>query len=208
MNSKSEVAVDTIVATTTDEQISIADAQKKHRRSLWNYVFVSIVVLLLVTVPYGVGRHQAIYNTSQVIYVLSNFAPRGWALLSWSVMVIVITSFSLAVIESAWWTWGTVSAVFFAIQQYLSGIALFRPNYWWGTKVIFGSSDVYANGINAGIQCAVWALGVFAVTYFIALIFIPKKSKLNVLTRSWVAFIVFFIVEIGGLMIAFFGGLI
>lgn len=205
---KKEIAVDAIVATTTTEQISIADAQRQYRRSPWKYVLVTLLVLLSVTVPYGVGRDFAVHRTAQTIWVLSQVQPIGWALLSWASMVVTMMALALATIESAWRTWGTLAYVSFVVEQFLSGFALFSPSYWWGTKVIFGSSNVYANGVNAGIMCSAWALGVFVVVYTVTLLFVPKGSRLNVVTRSWAAFLTFFGIQFLALIVAMFGGLI
>lgn len=203
-----KVAVDAIVATATNEQISIADAQRSKKSNPWKYVVVALLVLLVVTLPYGVGRYSAVYKTTRTIWFLTQVQPIGWAIISWIMMVVTMLALALATIESAWRTWGVVAYITFACEQYLSGIAMFRPDYWWGTKVIFGSQSPYANGINAGILCSAWALGVFIVIYVIALLFIRKESRLNIFTRSWAAFAGFFIIELCGLIVAMFGGLI
>ncbi|TCD53736.1 hypothetical protein EJ419_07150 [Alloscardovia theropitheci] len=208
MENKEKVAVDAIVATSTNEQISIADAQRSKKSSPWKYALVAALVLLVVTLPYGLGRHNAVYNTSWTIWFLSQIQPIGWAIISWITMVVTMLGLALATIESSWKTWGVVAYITFACEQYLSGLAMYRPDYWWGTKVIFGSYASYANGINAAITTSVWGLGVFVVMYVIALFFIPKDSKLNVFTRSWTAFVAFFIVQICALIVAMFGGLI
>ncbi|MFD0704331.1 hypothetical protein ACFQY8_00995 [Alloscardovia venturai] len=203
-----KVLVDEVIATSTDKRISIADAQRAKKTKPWVIALVTLLGILVVTVPYGLGRNTALRYTGWTIWFLSHAQPQGWALVSWSVTVVAMLAFALAIIETAWSTWGIVAYVAFGVEQYLSGLALFKPNYWWGAKVIFGSSDIYANGISAGIMCSAIALGVFAAIYFVTLIFIKKSSPLNVLTRSWAAFILFFIVEIGALVVAMFGGLI
>ncbi|WP_018143374.1 hypothetical protein [Alloscardovia criceti] len=208
MVAENKVAVDAIVATSTYDQISIADAQRSKRIKPWKYVLVGIALLLVLTVPYGIGRHSVFSDTPWTIWFLSQFQPIGWALISWSLTVLTMLALALAVIESAWKTWGVVSYLAFAGVEYLSGLSILRVNYWWSTKVIFGSSDVYANGINAGIICAVWALGVFVAFYITTLVFVKKTSPLNILTRSWVAFCGFFLIEVGGLIVAMFGGMI
>ncbi|WP_418969651.1 hypothetical protein [Alloscardovia omnicolens] len=209
MVNKNAVAVDAIVATSTVEQISIADAQRSVKRSNpWKYVFVTLAIVLVLTVPYGIGRHITFTRTSEAIGFLSRVQPVGWALISWSITVSTLCSLLIAVIESKWRTWGMLAYILFAAEQFLSGMSILTTKYWWGTKVIFGSSSVYANGINSGIICVIVALGVFLAVYITTLIFIKKTSPLNIFTRSWAALSLFFVIELAALFVAMFGGLI
>ena len=208
-SAKQTVAVDAIIATSTVEQISIADAQRAVKRSNpWKYAGVAVLLLAVLTIPYGIGRDIAFHHTADAIWFLSRVQPVGWALISWCATTVTLISLLIAVIESRWRSWGVLAYFAFAVEQLLSGLSILSTKYWWGTKVIFGSSSVYANGINAGIICAMGALGFFLVVYITTLIFIKKTSPLNVFTRSWAALTLFFVVELGGLIVAMFGGFI
>ena len=51
-------------------------------------------------------------------------------------------------------------------------------------------------------------MAVYAVVWVGLLILIKKDSPLNVLTRSWASFILFFAIETAALLIVLFGGLL
>ena len=63
-------------------------------------------------------------------------------------------------------------------------------------------------GANLGIIAAGFGVAVYAVLWVGLLVCIKKESKLNVLTRSWASFILFFVIELVALGVVLFGGLL
>ncbi|MFZ2596909.1 MAG: hypothetical protein WAX50_04810, partial [Bifidobacterium adolescentis] len=53
-----------------------------------------------------------------------------------------------------------------------------------------------------------FGVAVYAVLWVGLLVCIKKESKLNVLTRSWASFLLFFAIELVALAVVLFGGLL
>ncbi|RFT32131.1 teichoic acid transporter, partial [Bifidobacteriaceae bacterium VN003] len=63
-----------------------------------------------------------------------------------------------------------------------------------------------ANAANLGIISAGIGVAVFAVIFVGLLVIVPKTSALNVLTRSWASFIMFYAIEVLAILAVIFGG--
>ena len=73
---------------------------------------------------------------------------------------------------------------------------------------MYGNASGLANAANLGIIAAGFGVAVYAVLWVGLLVCIKKESKLNVLTRSWASFILFFVIELVALGVVLFGGLL
>ena len=85
---------------------------------------------------------------------------------------------------------------------------MLKLNFWYSTYVVYGDSARLPNAANLGIIAAGVGVAVYAVVWVGLLILIKKDSPLNVLTRSWASFILFFAIETAALLIVLFGGLL
>ena len=188
-------------------ELSMADKERKS----WNKgAWITFIVALLaaIVVPYGAGRLLAMNNTEWIVRHIGVIEPRGVALLSWVVTVVVFTSLAMAVMETHRVFWRVIFIVSLAVEQLIAGVALLRLNFWYSTYVVYGNASEPINAANLGIIAAGMGVAVFAVIYVGLLVLIRKDSPLNILTRSWSALTLFFVIEIIALAIVLFGGLL
>ena len=64
------------------------------------------------------------------------------------------------------------------------------------------------NAANLGIMGAAIGIAVYALVFVGLLVIIRKTSPLNVLTKSWASFILYFVIETIALLVVLFGGLL
>ncbi len=198
---------DELVEEASEEHISVAELQRKRSHPVRNIALI-IATLVAILLPFGIGRNLAMNHSDSVLAMLENYDPRGIALVAWSVTVLCFISLAMAIMESSPVGWGSVTLIFLAIEQFISGCTLLQRNFWYATNVVYGQSAYYANAANAGIITAAIGLGIFALLYVAILIFVKKNSPLNVLARSWAAIGSFFIIEVFSILIAIFGGIV
>ncbi|WP_291527015.1 hypothetical protein [Bifidobacterium sp. UBA744] len=187
--------------------LSLADDEKRRFRPFAWIGFFALVLAAIVA-PYWLGRDFAMNHTGQVLGVLTRFEPRGIALVGWAVTLVACTGLGMAVVQTRQWSWRFVFVVGLAAEQFLSGVFLLRGNFWYVTYVVYGRYAQLANAGNLGIVAAGLGVAVFALAFVAILVLIKKDSPLNVLTRSWAAFSMFFLIELMALAIVLFGGVI
>lgn len=188
-------------------ELSLADIERSRAHPV-RWVVNTLVVLVAIIAPYWFGRMLASNHTEWVIAHLSVFEPRGVALLAWAVTVTAFTGLGLIVVETRNLVWRIVFLVGLAAEQFLGGLCMLRLNFWYSTYVVYGDSAAQANAADLGIIAAGVGVAVYAVVFVGLLVLIPKDSPLNVLTRSWVSFILFYAIETVALLIVLFGGLL
>lgn len=194
-------------ATIADTDLSLADIER-HRSRPMRWAVYLLAVTLAAIAPYWLGRLLAARHTAQVSGFLSAFTPQGMAFVSWTVTLVAFTCLGMAVVDSGRWLWRILFAFAFAFEQLIAGASLLNFNFWYATYVVYGKSSSVANAANLGIIASGFALACFAVVWVGLLVAIRKDSPLNVLTRSWASFILFFVFEVAALMVVLFGGLL
>ncbi len=187
--------------------LSLADIERSRSRPLQWVAYVAVVLIAIIA-PYWLGRALAADHTEWVINHLTMFEPRGVALVSWAVTVVAFAGLGVAIIEARSWIWRIVFVIGLAAEQFIGGLCLLRLDFWYSTYVVYGDSSAQANAANLGIIAAGVAVAVYAVVFVGLLVLIPKESPLNVLTRSWVSFLMFFVIEVIALCVVLFGGLL
>lgn len=95
-----------------------------------------------------------------------------------------------------------------AAEQLIAGLCILKIDFWYATYVVYGESSALTNAANLGIIPVGIGVAVFAVLWVGLLVTIKKESPLNVLTRSWASFILFFVIETIALLVVMFGGLL
>lgn len=193
--------------TIPETELSLADIErsKSHPKRWIAYI---IGVLIAVVAPYGAGRMLAVGHTAWVVEHFNVLTPQGMAFVSWTATLAALTCLGLAVVDSAHWLWRILFAFALAAEQFIAGLALLRFDFWYSTYVVYGSASSIANAANLGIIAAGLAVAAFIVVWIGLLVVIRKDSPLNVLTRSWASFIMFFAFEACALLIVLFGGLL
>lgn len=204
-SNENKVATEYLSPDLPETDLSIADFSRKNSKPnrWWMYLGV---VLLAIVLPYWIGRTLAVQYTSWVIAHCAGLSAQGVVFLSWVVTVAAFTSLAMALIESHRWIWRFVFVVFLALEQLIAGLCMLSMSFWYSTYVVYGSASGLANAANLGIISAGFAVAVYAVLFVGLLVIIPKKSRLNVLTRSWVSFIMFYAVEVLAILVVLFGG--
>ncbi|WEV41733.1 hypothetical protein OZX57_07110 [Bifidobacterium sp. ESL0682] len=187
--------------------LSLADIQRSQFHPVRWAVYV-VILLVAIIVPYWIGRVLAVRQTAPVVRILSHFSPQGVALISWTVMVFVLATFALSFVEAHAWLWRNLFLLSLAVEQLIGGICLLKFKFWFSTYVVYQASSVLVNAANLGIIAALLAAGVFVVLFVGLLIGIKKDSSLNILTRSWAAFLMFFVIEGIALLIVLWSGLL
>ena len=136
--------------------------------------------------------------------------PVPWAVFIVAVLAAIIAPYWLgrSLAESRNWLCRIVFVVGLAAEQFIAGLSLLKLNFWYSTYVVYGDSAQLPNAANLGIIAAGVGVAVYAVVWVGLLILIKKDSPLNVLTRSWASFILFFAIETAALLIVLFGGLL
>lgn len=190
-----------------ESELSLADIERHQSHPVQWAVYV-IAVMAAIIAPYWLGRTLAVQRTAWLVSHLSAFDPRGLAFLAWTVTLVTLTGLGMAIVESRTWLWRIVFVLGLAAEQFVAGLSLLKFNFWYSTYVVYGNAASLANATNLGIIAAGFAVAVFAVLWVGLLIVIPKESSLNVLTRSWASFIMFFAIETIALLVVLFGGLL
>ncbi|KAB7789974.1 hypothetical protein [Bifidobacterium leontopitheci] len=190
-----------------DTDLSLADIERRRSHPAQWIVYL-VALLFAVVVPYWFGRTLAVDHTQWVVAHMDMFTPRGVAFMTWIVTVATFTGLGLAVVESRSWLWRIVFCVGLAAEQFIGGVSLLKWDFWYSTYVVYGDAARMANAANLGIIAAGFGIAVYAVLWVGLLVTIRKESPLNVLTRSWASFILFFVIETAALLIVMFGGLL
>jgi hypothetical protein len=183
------------VASIPESDLSLADIERSRSRPLQWSVY-GVLVLIALIAPYWLGRTFAVNRTAWLVEHLSLLNVRGVAFVSWTVTLLAITGLGLMIVDVRKWLWRTVFVIGLAAEQFIAGLCLLRLNFWYSTYVVYGKSAGLANAANLGIIAAGFGLAVFAVLWVGLLVLVRKDSPLNVLTRSWASFIMFFVIEL------------
>lgn len=204
-NSETKISSEYLNSDLPETDLSIADFSRKHAnpKRWWLYL---AVLLIAIVIPYWIGRTLAVQHTAWVVSHYSGLSAKGVVFISWLVTVAAFTSLAMALIESRSWLWRFIFVIFLAFEQFIAGLCMLSMSFWYSTYVVYGASSGLANAANLGIISAGLAVAVFAVLFVGLLVTIPKTSPLNVLTRSWASFIMFYAVEVLAIVVVFFGG--
>lgn len=200
-----EVSYEYLSSDLPETELSIADFSRKHANPKRWWIYLGILLLAIV-LPYWVGRTLAVQYTSWVVSHCAGLSAQGVVFISWVITVAAFTSLAMALIESSSWVWRFIFVVFLAFEQLIAGLCMLSMSFWYSTYVVYGPASGLANAANLGIISAGFAVAVFAVLFVGLLVIIPKKSRLNVLTRSWASFIMFYAVEVLAIIVVIFGG--
>lgn len=200
-----EVSDEYLSSDLPETELSIADFSRKHANPKRWWIYLGILLLAIV-LPYWVGRTLAVQYTSWVVSHCAGLSAQGVVFISWVITVAAFTSLAMALIESSSWVWRFIFVVFLAFEQLIAGLCMLSMSFWYSTYVVYGPASELANAANLGIISAGFAVAVFAVLFVGLLVIIPKKSRLNVLTRSWASFIMFYAVEVLAIIVVIFGG--
>lgn len=187
--------------------LSLADIERRKSHPGHWALFIALMLVALI-VPYWWGRFLAVKDAAWIVANLGFLDPKGVALISWTVTIMVMTGLGLMVADVKKWLWGTVFVVGLAAEQFVAGMCLLSFNFWNATYVMYGDSSGLANAANLGIIAAGCGVAVYAVLWVGLLVCIKKESKFNVLTRSWASFLLFFVIEGISLAVVLFGGLL
>ena len=188
-----------------ESELSIADISKRNSNPKRWIAYFSILLIAIV-VPYWVGRTLAVAHTDFVIKSCSSLTAQGVVFIAWVTTVATATALAMALIESSKWLWRFLFVVFLTIEQFISGLCLLRLSFWYSTYVVYGAFSGLANAANLGIISAGFGVAVYAILFVGLLVMVPKKSRLNVLTRSWASFIMFYAIEVLAIIVVLFGG--
>ncbi|KFI97300.1 membrane protein [Bifidobacterium stellenboschense] len=194
-------------ATIPETDLSLADIERGRSHPV-RWAVYAAAVLVAIIAPYWYGRALAVNDTAWLTMHLDAFTPQGMAFLSWTVTLTAIAMLGVAIVDSGRWIWRILFAIGLAAEQFVAGVALLRLDFWYSTYVVYGESATIANAANLGIIAAGFGVAVFAVIWVGLLVVIRKESPLNVLTRSWASFILFFAIEAAALLVVMFGGLL
>ncbi|WP_229774877.1 hypothetical protein [Bifidobacterium tsurumiense] len=195
------------LAVAESSALSLADIERSRSHPL-QWVAYAVAVLVAIIAPYWFGRMLAVQHTEWVVAHISIFQPQGIAFMAWTVTVVAFTGLAMMIVESKSWLWRVVFIIGLALEQLIAGISLLKLSFWYSTYVVYGNSSNLVNAANLGIISAGFAVAVYAVVFVGLLVLVRKDSPLNVLTRSWASFILFFVIETIALLIVLFGGLL
>ena len=194
-------------ATIPETDLSLADIERGRSHPV-RWAVYALAVLVAIIAPYWYGRALAVNDTAWLAARFNAVTPQGMAFLSWTVTLITIACLGVAIVDSGRWIWRVLFVIGLAAEQFVAGAALLRLDFWDSTYVVYGDSAAVANAANLGIIAAGFGVAVFAVIWVGLLVVIRKESPLNVLTRSWASFILFFVIEAAALLVVMFGGLL
>lgn len=195
------------VASIPESTLSLADIERKRSHpALW--LAYALLVIAAIVVPYWWGRAIAVNDTQWLLDNLSALEPRGAAFVAWTVTLIAVSGLGLLVVDAHRRLWGAVFVIGLAAEQLIAGLRILKIDFWYATYVVYGESSALANAANLGIISVGIGVAVFAVLWVGLLVTIKKESPLNVLTRSWASFILFFVIETIALLVVMFGGLL
>ena len=169
---------------------------------------IILAVLCAIIAPYWFGRSLAVNNTDSIVAVLGGVSPQGIALVGWVAVVITYVGLAMAVVVSPSWPWLIVFVLRLACEQFIAGLSMLNLNFWYSTYVVYGKQAGLANAANLGIMGAAIGIAVYALVFVGLLVIIRKTSPLNVLTKSWASFILYFVIETIALLVVLFGGLL
>lgn len=195
------------VASIPETELSLADIERRRSRPVRWALFLAATLVAIIA-PYWAGRVLAVRHTARVAAVLDRFTPQGGAFIGWIVTMVTIAFLFLAVVDSKRWIWRALLVLALAGEQFVAGISLLKFDFWYSTYVVYGDSAAVANAANLGVIAAGFGVAAFAVIWVGLLVVIRKESPLNVLTRSWASFILFFVIEAASLLVVLFGGLL
>ncbi|MFT8704594.1 hypothetical protein [Bifidobacterium aquikefiricola] len=190
-----------------DSKLSLADIERKQSNPVGMTIFI-VLILAAIIAPYGFGRYLALRHTQGLIVRLDMVETPAIAVIGWTVTVVTLIALAMCVLESKSWLWKTVLILALASEQFISGLCLLKISFWYGTYVVFGKYAYLANAANLGVIAAALGAAVFAFLFVAILVIVRKDSPLNVLTHSWSAMSLFFIIELIALSIVLFGGLL
>ena len=194
-------------ASIASSDLSLADIERRESHPARWALFIVLVLAALIG-PYWLGRVVAVKDASWMVTNLKSLDPKGVTLISWTVTIAACTGLGLMVADVKKWLWGTLFVVGLAAEQFIAGVCLLSFNFWNATYVMYGDASALANAANLGIIAAGFGVAVYAVLWVGLLVCIKKESKLNVLTRSWASFLLFFVIELVALAVVMFGGLL
>ncbi|MBM6700170.1 hypothetical protein H7U32_07675 [Bifidobacterium pullorum subsp. saeculare] len=195
------------VASIPETELSLADIERNRSRPA-QWVAVIVAALVAIIAPYWAGRVMAVRHTAQVVEHLDLLTPQGGAFIGWTVTMAAIAGLFLALVDAKRWIWRVLFILALAAEQFVAGVSLLKLDFWYSTYVVYGDSAAVANAANLGIIGAGLGVAVFAVIWVGLLVVIKTSSPLNVLTRSWVSFVLFFAIEAVSLLVVLFGGLL
>ena len=191
------------VASIPTTDLSFADIERSRSHPV-RWACYIVAVLAAIIAPYWLGRMIAVKHTAWLVSHLSAFEPRGVALVSWAVTVLALAGLGMIIVESHNWLGRIIFFPGLVAEQFIAGLCLLRS----ATYVVYGDDAAVPNAANLGIIAAGVAVAVYAVLFVGLLVMIRKDSPLNVLTRSWASFILFFAIEAIALLVVLFGGLL
>ena len=186
-------------ASIPETDLSLADIERRRSHPL-RWALIILAVLCAIIAPYWFGRSLAVNNTDSIVAVLGGVSPQGIALVGWVAVVITYVSPS--------WPWLIVFVLGLACEQFIAGLSMLNLNFWYSTYVVYGKQAGLANAANLGIMGAAIGIAVYALVFVGLLVIIRKTSPLNVLTKSWASFILYFVIETIALLVVLFGGLL
>lgn len=195
------------VASIPETELSLADIER-NRSHPAQWVAVILAALVAIIAPYWAGRVMAVHHTAQVVARLDLFTPQGGAFVGWIVTMATVACLFLALVDTKRWIWRVLFLLALAGEQFVAGVSLLKLDFWYSTYVVYGESSAVANAANLGIIGAGFGVAAFAVIWVGLLVVIKTSSPLNVLTRSWASFILFFVIEAISLLVVLFGGLL
>lgn len=190
-----------------ETDLSLADIERRRSHPV-RWVVLILAVLAAIVGPYWFGRSLAVNDTLTVTAALGGIDPRGIALVGWSTVVITYVGLAMAVVVSPSWPWLVVFVLGLAAEQFVAGLSMLNLNFWYSTYVVYGDQAGLANAANVGIIAAAIGIAVYAVIFVGLLVIIKKTSPLNVLTKSWASFILYFAIEALALFVVLFGGVL
>ena len=194
-------------ASIPETDLSLADIERRRSHPL-RWALIILAVLCAIIVPYWFGRSLAVNNTDSIVAVLGGVSPQGIALVGWVAVVIAYVGLAMAVVVSPSWPWLIVFVIGLAGEQFIAGLSMLNLNFWYSTYVVYGKQAGLANAANLGIMGAAIGIAVYALVFVGLLVIIRKTSPLNVLTKSWASFILYFVIETIALLVVLFGGLL
>ena len=190
-----------------ETDLSLADIERRRSHPV-RWAVLILAVLAAIVGPYWFGRSLAVNDTLAVTAALGGIDPRGIALVGWSTVVITYVGLAMAVVVSPSWPWLVVFVLGLAAEQFVAGLSMLNLNFWYSTYVVYGDQAGLANAANVGIIAAAIGVAVYAVIFVGLLVIIKKTSPLNVLTKSWASFILYFAIEALALFVVLFGGVL
>ena len=194
-------------ASIEQSDLSLADIERRKSHPVRWMLFI-VLVLIAMIAPYWLGRVVAVKDATWMVEHLGFLDPKGVALISWTVTVAALTGLGLMAADTKNWLGGCVFVSGLAAEQFIAGVCLLSFNFWNATYVMYGGASGLANAANLGILAAGFGVAVYAVLWVGMLVCIKKESKLNVLTRSWASFLLFFVIEVVALAVAMSGGIL